>query len=279
MLTNDRVEQRRGRDGGAVEGSQLTDATCMTMLDVTKVSLLRTVFASLLCRYTAQAQLVHRRQVRDDGMVHVLDVGCSNGAAAVLYSSQTLETNGRKPIRYVGVDLHDASLAVARDVIVTSPSRVREVEVVRHDLTTPWPFEDDAFDVVWYTETIEHVPAEYATYTLLEAARVTTPGGVMLMSTPAPLGDELVWPDSHDHEFTREEARHMLESTGWQVDDVWGVNVNWTQARKTLRREHPEWFDIYERLRVRIGAGVARAAMQAVLPTICDDLAWLCTKE
>lgn len=262
----------------SVGGSQLTDATCAYMTDPGKVPLLRSQFMSLLSRYMVQAQIVHRTKVPKGDAVEVLDVGCANGAAASLYASQSFESQGRKPIHYTGIDLYQPALDEARSILNESPSRLRKVNLVHHDLTNPWPFKDNMFDVLWYTEVIEHVPMHTASFTLVEAYRVCKPGGVMLLSTPAPLDDSLVWPDSHDHEFTREEMRGLLTSTGWNINDIWGTNVNWMTARKRLREHYPGWFDIYEKLRLRAGTTIAQVALQALIPDITDDLAWKCIK-
>lgn len=265
------TERRR-----VVNGSCLTDATLAQTTSVDKFRMQSTVYPSLLMRYMVQFELVMSHHMERP---HVLDLGCGNGSAARLYASDVAQGIRRKPIHYLGVDLYEPMLEKAREETTTSrPSALARVEYVHADLTeTPWKWVSEGWaDVVWYTEAIEHVPPYLALFTLDEAYRVSADGAVMLLSTPAPLTDELVWPDSHDHEFTRREIGAMLQESGWVIEDVWGCGVNWSKARHMLSEDETA---SYELLRRRISPPMARAVMQALVPDVCDDLVWLCRKD
>lgn len=263
-----------------VDGSCLTDATCSYTVDVGRLMLFSTVHMALLARYMTQAQLVHTAGARLGRPVDVLDIGCNNGSALRLYASQSFQTANRRPVNYVGVDLDERALEDARRNVPTAAC-VRSAAYLRADVTKPWDWRaDGSTDVIWYTEAVEHVPEDRAAHTLAEAFRVARPGCVMLLSTPAPFDPKtLVWPESHDHEFTREEMRKLIDDAGWRRVDEYGLNTNWTKGRRRLRDLDPTLFEVYEKLRRRLGPTMARTVAAALAPDACDDLVHVCVRE
>lgn len=261
-----------------VNGSCLTDATCSIMSDFKNMRLFATVYASLLARYMMQAQLV--MNVKKKSAVDVLDVGCGNGAAIRLWASQNFSTIARKVgIRYTGLDMFKPALEEANKNNPVGKAYIHSCEFVFQDLSKKWStVKDNSQDIIWFTEVIEHVPVNKAQHTVNECYRVARKYGKMMISTPAPLYDKLVWPEAHTHEFKREETEKMLLKAGWKILDVWGVGVNWSKAKKKLRVENRPAYDMYETLRNRVGPSFAKVAMQALHPEVCDDLCWLCEK-
>lgn len=99
--------------------------------------------------------------------------------------------------------------------------------------TEALPYPDGAFDLVIFTETLEHIPR--SPYTVLgEVRRVLKPGGVLLFSVPnlnsllnrikmalgrPVLSVELAYSDSFGHfrEYTMDEVLHLLRSLGFEV--------------------------------------------------------------
>ncbi len=96
----------------------------------------------------------------------VLDVGCGNG----IYTHWL----GKKCGQAVGVDHNQPNLDWAK-------REFPECEFVFSDGES-LPFEDESFGAVMLTEVLEHTRDDRAT--LREIARVTRPGGVLLLSTP-----------------------------------------------------------------------------------------------
>jgi SAM-dependent methyltransferase len=92
------------------------------------------------------------------------------------------------------------------------------------------PYDDDALDLVVFTETLEHVPR--SPYTILtDIRRVLKPGGLLLLSVPNlmsltnrvkmflgrnVLSVELFYSDSFGHfrEYSMDEVRHLFDRVG-----------------------------------------------------------------
>lgn len=91
--------------------------------------------------------------------LEVLDIGCGTGESRKLY----IEVASR----YVGIDLADQALAVARRKFPDDTWRCCDA---RH-----LPFADGSFDVVAYSSVLHHIPDFRAA--LCEGLRVLRPGG------------------------------------------------------------------------------------------------------
>jgi 2-polyprenyl-3-methyl-5-hydroxy-6-metoxy-1,4-benzoquinol methylase len=131
-----------------------------------------------------------------------LDVGCGAGA----FTAQIADAGAI----VIGTDVAEAALRRAR---TSHPS----LDFRLHTIDGSLPFSDNAFDLVWASEVIEHI-ADTARW-LSEVRRVLAPSGRLLLTTPAhgrlrvalagverfsePLGDHL-------HLYTRTSLRGLL---------------------------------------------------------------------
>lgn len=132
----------------------------------------------------------------------VLDLGCGAGDLAADLA--------RAGAAVVGVEVAEAAVKRAQ-------RRHPELTFRLAPIDGPLPFDDQAFDVVWSSEVIEHV-ADTARW-LSEVRRVLAPGGRLLLTTPShgrlrlalgglerysePLGDHL-------HLYTARSLREVL---------------------------------------------------------------------
>ena len=132
-----------------------------------------------------------------------LDVGCGTGD----FTAQMAQGGAV----VVGTDVAEAALERARRRHPAQDFRLVPID-------GPLPFPDNAFDLVWATEVIEHI-ADTARW-LSEIRRVLAPSGRLLLTTPAhgrvrvalagvdrfsePLGDHL-------HLYTRRSLGSLLE--------------------------------------------------------------------
>jgi len=97
----------------------------------------------------------------------VLDLGCGDGAFAVAIA---------------GAGATVTMADVAREAVRRARARLPEAEAVVLEEGAPLPFAEDAFDVVWAGETLEHVAD--VTGLLAEVRRVLRWGGTLVATTP-----------------------------------------------------------------------------------------------
>jgi SAM-dependent methyltransferase len=144
-----------------------------------------------------------------------LDVGCGDGVFTAVLAEAGAKT--------VGIEVAEAALQRAR-------ARNPGLDFLLASIGGPLPLEDNAFDLVWSSEVIEHV-ADTARW-LSELRRVLAPGGRLLLTTPShgrlrlalggierfsePLGDHL-------HLYTRASLRSLLEQFGFGEVSVRGA--------------------------------------------------------
>jgi SAM-dependent methyltransferase len=145
-----------------------------------------------------------------------LDIGCGTGEFTA-----ALAQAGARP---VGAEVAGAALDRAR-------ARHPELDFRLVPIEGPLPFEDNAFDLVWASEVIEHV-TDTARW-LSEVRRLLAPGGRLLVTTPShgrlrvalggverfsePLGDHL-------HLYTRRSLESLLHEFGFSEVRVRAVD-------------------------------------------------------
>jgi ubiquinone/menaquinone biosynthesis C-methylase UbiE len=151
----------------------------------------------------------------------VLDLGCGDGRFA--------EALVRAGAQVTGADVAEAALVRAR-------RRAPDVEYVRIEPHGSWPFSDQAFDVVWAGEVLEHVADTEAW--LREVRRVLAPGGRFLATTPhvGPLRRLAAPPDprgQHLRFYTRRTLRAVLSDMGFaDVSARWRRGTVFARARR-----------------------------------------------
>lgn len=159
----------------------------------------------------------------------ILDAGCGGGRVVLETVSDRFET--------VGLDVSAAQLDVAR-------GRVQAAALARGDIAQ-LPFADDSFDAVCSLHAIIHVPREYHERVFSEFARVTRPGGALLVAVGhgAWEGENGDWLDGGAAMrwsfHGAEENRKLVRQAGFRIDDetVVGDELGggeWLYLRGTL---------------------------------------------
>ena len=160
------------------------------------------VHAEHLVRYRLAARLAGSRRV--------LDIACGEG-----YGSAMLAAAGATSVVGVDVDARTVELAA---------SRYPDARYACADIGA-LPFDDGAFELVASFETIEHVREPERA--LDELARVTAPGGLLVISTPNKRS-YLVENEFHEREFTSEEFLDLLADRFPKVQPV--LQHNWNTS-------------------------------------------------
>ncbi|HEY6167984.1 MAG TPA: methyltransferase domain-containing protein [Verrucomicrobiae bacterium] len=127
----------------------------------------------------------------------------------------------------------------------------------RFDIEAAFPYADDTFDLVLFTEVLEHITRD-PMHTLAEINRITRPGGWLILSTPNCVSQRSVlnalrgthpylWSqysrqghrDRHNREYTPGEVEKLLKSGGYEIldlhcRDVFNTAVGW--HRRAVKR-------------------------------------------
>ena len=161
--------------------------------------------------YAANFRNWMHAQLRDiAGDAAILEVGCGDGS----FTRNLAELS---------------SCVTAVDISASQIERNAfahpEIKFVQHDVARPFPFANEAFDVVWCSEVLEHLfdPG----FALREMQRVLAPGGRLLVTVPyhGVLKDVLIalfkWDEHfspgnpHIRFFTRRTLSQLTQSAGF----------------------------------------------------------------
>jgi hypothetical protein len=123
----------------------------------------------------------------------------------------------------------------------------------RFDIESVFPYNDASFDLVVFTEVLEHISRD-PMHTLAEIGRITRLGGWLILSTPncASMRSLLnvlrgnhpyLWSpfsrqghrDRHNREYTPDEVARLVRCAGYEVDDLHCQNV-YEESRSWARR-------------------------------------------
>ena len=151
----------------------------------------------------------------------VLDLGCGAGAFAAVLT---------------GAGAQVTAVDVAAEAVRRAALQAPDAQVLQVTEGTSLPFGEDAFDVVWAGETLEHVADVVGL--LAEVRRVLRWGGVLLVTTPnqarvvvalealagRPLERRLDPRADHLRFFTARTLREVLEAAGFAQVDVHAVD-------------------------------------------------------
>lgn len=188
----------------------------------------------LMYNILVEEKLKKMKSLVADFRGRILDVGCGNCWTHKLFDGSRVE--------HFGIDISDNALTRAEK---------KGVIVKKVDLdSSPIPFEDQFFDLVLCSDIIEHTL--YPENIVKEARRVLKDGGHLIVVVPNiaawfnrilllmgffPWGVESTatmelrdvffhWNTGHMRTYTKRSITHVLELTGFQIQQYRGANLN-----------------------------------------------------
>lgn len=164
---------------------------------------------------------------------HVLDVGCCNGYISFLFRRLGYRVTGAD-----AMDLQERKEIFAKNGIGFIPANFNRLEAMPE-------VEDETYDVVILAQVIEHI-LNHPVGFVSELARVTKPGGLIIITTPQPAtvmnawrllrgwwslwgtddfmrmpkfaeGEIISHPEIHYREYLSSELVAIVESAGYEV--------------------------------------------------------------
>lgn len=140
-----------------------------------------------------------------------LDVGCGAGPFTLFIA--------RHCASVAGVDPNEARIAEARAAAAEAGLTIDFRVGVAENL----PFDDAAFDIVAFSNSLHHLPAQGLAVALREAARVLVPGGVVWVAEPLPMGGHYdlchFWNDEREIRRLAYEALRQAGSVGLEMTE------------------------------------------------------------
>ena len=147
----------------------------------------------------------------------ILDIGCGNGALALIL--------GKGAAKVVGLDVSAAAIDRANRLARVTATSIR-AEFVCHKLEEAG-FADGSFDKIFSFSVIEHIP-NYVEV-LREAHRVLKPGGQMVISVDSLVGMSAERIERHrtafsvQQYFTPHQLTALLKDTGFTSVDAYSI--------------------------------------------------------
>lgn len=122
----------------------------------------------------------------------------------------------------------------------------------KFDLESTFPYSDEAFDVVSFTEVLEHLTVD-PMFTMSEINRITRQGGHVILSTPNCASafslykllrgqNPFTFPvfiknrstDRHNREYTAVEVRELIRDAGFEIIEFHVKNVYQTSFKRQI---------------------------------------------
>jgi len=212
----------------------------------------------------------------------VVDVCCGRGLQLpVLYRYAAHIAS------YTGLDISPANLAEAHGTLTRLDerhgARPFDVDLVEHDVATPWPHDLGGFDVAVYTSALEHLPRDLAVASLLHTTAALRPGGRLFLSTPNTPGQppRPLQHRVHVYEWNTDELMPVLQQQcGLLVEDHVGLLSPAPDllSQALQARYGPGVAQLYQRLQATVPASLLDTVAAAAVPEVATEVLYLCRR-
>ena len=179
------------------------------------------------------------------------------GAGDSMYKTYA-ENNFNKPLDIVRYDIN---------------SEYDDIEIL--DLAEGLKEKDEEVDIVIFTEVIEHL--DNPSFIMDEIKRVLKPGGQLIISTPTPNDEQLIYPSDHDMEFSYKEIVKLINKN-FRIDREFPWAITEYTMYNQINRD-PVLQGVYTRLTGNLPDGMIRAILgMLVVPELAKQVTFTCTK-
>lgn len=224
---------------------------------------------SNLFRFTFMANAISEKFIGKKPKV--LDIGCSKGN---FYSFWKSFQPAKKPtLDYTGLD-------VRKECIDYCSEKYPKMTWLNEDIMYDFPIEqnDQKYDVIIFTEVIEHIPKADALNMMGIIYDLLEPDGLLLLSSPSPkkeIGQMLTNPEAHAFEYSETEIRQIIHDFGFKVLDYTGffgrgayISMNLTPSEK----------EIWDKAG-RYSGGIRIALMNILRPDLAEGYVFCLSKK
>lgn len=165
----------------------------------------------------------------------ILDLGCADAPLGMMYY-----TNKYSPLKYVGVDLRESQLEMAKAKLAKAPF---PVELLKLNLVTEFDkIPRLNYDKICSFEFVEHIPGEYVEPFLANVAGLMQPTTTFFLSTPCYDGKNQA--GNHVKEWYYDELKAVLVKY-FVIEASFGTFMNQSALKKVWS---PEEMVLFEKL-------------------------------
>ncbi len=173
----------------------------------------------------------------------ILDAGCGTGNLASKMSN--------KGAKVIGIDYSKEALEIAKN------KKIKNFELIQHDLTKKLPFPDNHFDKIVSNNVIYSLPEEIRPQVFKEFRRVLERGGKIIISNPIQ--------NARPTEIYKEHLKLSKEKDGITLTMIGVLNMVWptikifhynNKIRLADKKKQFTFFNKGEQRALLIGAGL-----------------------
>lgn len=162
----------------------------------------------------------------------VLDLGCADGPLGMM-----LYTNKFSPNKYIGVDIREGQLEIAR----TKLEQVDWAEFLCLNLVTEFEkIPRLSYDKIVSFEFVEHIPGDHVEPFLINVKSLMSPNTQFFLSTPCYDGKNQA--GNHIKEWWFHELKEVLERH-FTIEQVYGTFMNQRDLKACWAPEEADLFD------------------------------------
>lgn len=195
----------------------------------------------------------------------VLDIGCGTSDNREFFYRNLLHVN------YVGIELSSTAIEVA----ISRQSRAPYL-YLQHDFNEAIPLRSNSFDLIIFTEAIEHVSKRSGIKCLAECYRLLKPEGILYLATPDSEYSGDMCESVHVYEYTCKELKREIKKAGFVLERVQGNTIKPKDLKRCISVKHQR---LYNKLKMDLPTAYLRNIFASLYPDESYAKAYICRKS